>query len=122
MNRVAERPQAGPTGRPSTATENERSGASGNRTLPRMGRGVGSGVTKFERWCLKRVLERLGDPPIQIVLWNGETIATSSSEPVVTLRFGDRRTLWKVLSDPRFQFGEAYVDRRLEIEGEIFDL
>jgi cyclopropane-fatty-acyl-phospholipid synthase len=49
-------------------------------------------------------------------------VATSSAAPVVTMSIADRRTLWKVVSDPRFQFGEAYVDRRLEVEGELFDL
>jgi cyclopropane-fatty-acyl-phospholipid synthase len=123
MNRVAERSpaeQAG--GRISTTFEPRRSAPNVNWTPPGAGHSAGSGVTKLERWFLRRVLQRLGDPAIQIVLWNGDAIATSSQPPAITLRINDRRTLWKLVTDPRFQFGEAYVDRRLDVDGEIFDL
>jgi cyclopropane-fatty-acyl-phospholipid synthase len=124
MNRVAERVPAEPAGgRASTAIVHDRAATNGNRTLPRPPRrGPGSGVTNLERWFLRRILHRLGDPPIQITLWNGESVVTSSTAPIVLLRVNDRRTLWKLLSDPRFQFGEGYVDRRLEVEGKLFDL
>src|SRR5205807_1723162 len=84
MNRVAERTPADPAGgRSSTAIVHDRAATTGNRTLPRpLRRGPGTGVTKLERWFLRRILHRLGHPPIQIALWNGETVVTSSTAPV----------------------------------------
>ena len=40
-------------------------------------------------------------------------------EPVGTLRISDDRTIWAIAMDPLFQFGEAYADGRIEIEGDI---
>ena len=81
-----------------------------------------SGVSNLERWLLRRVLQRLGNPPLRITLWNGESIETGSGSSSATLRVRDRRMLWKLLGDPRFQFGEGYVDGRLEVEGDLVDL
>ena len=33
--------------------------------------------------------------------------------------FRDRATFWKVLLDPNLQFGDAYSDGRLEVEGDL---
>ena len=77
------------------------------------------GITQLERWLLRRVLQGLGGPPIAVELWNGEAIATSAAPPATMLHIHDRRTLWKLLGDPRYQFGEAYVDGRLQIDGDL---
>src|SRR5438270_4788328 len=71
-----------------------------------------SGVSNLERWLLRRVLQGLGNPPLKITLWNGESIESGSDCSSATLRIRDRRMLWKLLGDPRFQFGEGYVDGR----------
>jgi hypothetical protein len=95
MNRVAERPPADQAKvRASTTADHGRAAPNGKWSLPGASQGGGSGVTKLERWCLRRVLQRLGNPPIQIILWNGEGISTSPQPPTITVRIGDRRTLW----------------------------
>src|SRR5579862_6781955 len=46
---------------------------------------------------MRALLHRLGDPAIQIVLWNDEAICTSSRAPSVSVRIGDRLTLLKLI-------------------------
>ena len=78
-------------------------------------------VARLERWLLQRALETLGDPAIRIVLWSGEAIGCATQPVNSTLRIHDRATLWRLIFDPQFQFGEAFVDRRVEIEGDLVE-
>jgi len=42
--------------------------------------------------------------------------------PVARIVFRDRATFWKVLLDPDFQFGEAYSEGRLDVDGDLISL
>ena len=74
-----------------------------------------------ERWLLERLLRSCGNPPLEFVLWNGQRICLSA-EPIARIRLLDRGTFWKVVVDPRMQFGEAYADGRLEVEGDLVEM
>lgn len=78
----------------------------------------GRRVSALERRIAHRLLQAIGSPPIGIVLWNGEIIA-AADPPLTHIVFHDRATFWKVVLDPNYQFGEAYSDARLEIEGDL---
>lgn len=95
--------------------------APSSRDARRSNRKPKSGATKLERWLLQRVISRLGNPPLAIRLWHGESIVPAGVAPTMAIQIGDRRTLWKLVGDPRFQFGEGYVDRRIEVEGDLLD-
>ncbi len=82
----------------------------------------GEQVLGLERWLAHRVLQALGSPPAHLVLWTGEVIGESDSAPVARIVFHDRPTFWKLLFDPDLQFGDAYSDRRLEVEGDLVAL
>jgi cyclopropane-fatty-acyl-phospholipid synthase len=73
----------------------------------------------LERWLCRALLKSLGDPPVRIVLWDGQEIGASDARPAARAIIGDRPTLRRLVLDPEFQFGEAYADRRLEIEGDL---
>jgi cyclopropane-fatty-acyl-phospholipid synthase len=77
---------------------------------------------RISRWLVERALRKLGNPPIAIVLWDGQQIHTSAEPPVVRLRFHDRAALWRVALDPRMQFGEMYSDGRLDVDGDISEM
>ena len=79
-------------------------------------------VSGLERWLAKRMLRAMGNPPLRLVLWNGEQIAASDAPPVARVLLHDRATFWKVLLDPDLQFGDAYADGRLEVEGDLVAL
>ncbi len=70
--------------------------------------------------CVSRLLARFGNPPLQVVLPNGEVVSTSRHDtPTVTIRFRDYRVVWAVALDPWFQFPEGYASGRIEIEGNL---
>ena len=79
-------------------------------------------VFGIERRLAHRILRAIGSPPLALVLWNGEEIAESAARPMAHIRFHDRATFWKVLLDPDLQFGDAYSDGRLEVEGDLVAL
>ena len=78
-------------------------------------------LKRFERRLVRRLLSSIGDPPIAVVLWNGEEIApveTADQErPRVVIH--SRPTLWRVLLDPFFEFPERYADGQIEVEGDL---
>jgi cyclopropane-fatty-acyl-phospholipid synthase len=71
---------------------------------------------------MRTVLENLGDPAVQIVLWNGETISTSRRQSIARLTFRDRATLLKVFANPQVEFGEGYSAGRITVEGDLTKL
>jgi cyclopropane-fatty-acyl-phospholipid synthase len=79
----------------------------------------GNRVWGIERRLARRMLRVVGSPPICFVLWNGEEIAASGNVPIARIVFHDRPTFWKVLLDPNLQFGDAYSDGRLEVDGDL---
>jgi cyclopropane-fatty-acyl-phospholipid synthase len=68
------------------------------------------------------MLTRTGNPPVRIVLWNGEVVSASNNSPVASIHLQDRVTLFKLASDPEYHFGDAYTDGRVKIEGDLFAL
>jgi cyclopropane-fatty-acyl-phospholipid synthase len=81
----------------------------------------GSQATATENWLLRRMLRRLGDPAITIVLWDGRRIATSDVPPVALMRIHGRRALLELLLNPELGFGDAYSDGKIEIEGDLLE-
>src|SRR5262245_20361891 len=72
-----------------------------------------SGSLGVERQLLRRLLERLGNPPVALSLWDGREVAAGNGVPQVRLRVADRATLWRLAVNPLLQFGEAYSDGTL---------
>ena len=71
---------------------------------------------------LRYMLKSLGDPPVRVKLWNGETVMPASGDPIAHIRISDRASLLRLLSDPEFQFGECFCDGTLEVEGDLVTL
>jgi cyclopropane-fatty-acyl-phospholipid synthase len=80
-----------------------------------------SSSSAFERWLCRGMLKTLGDPPVRLVLWDGGVIATSHEPTAARVFIGDRPTLLRLILDPEFQFGEAYSQGRLEVDGDLRD-
>lgn len=79
-------------------------------------------VSSAERWLLRRFLRAMGNPAIQITLWNGESVSTAVAPPVAAVQVADRRTLLRLIYQPELEFGEAYTDGRLRVDGDMVDL
>ena len=78
-------------------------------------------IWRLERRLIERVLRHSGQPAVSIELWSGEQFGTVQS-PTAELFVRDRRTFWKLIFDPQFQFGEAYAAGGLEIKGDLITL
>jgi cyclopropane-fatty-acyl-phospholipid synthase len=73
----------------------------------------------IERWLLRKVYESAGRPPICLILKGGGEVSPSDALPVANLIFSDRGTLMRLILDPEMGFGEAYMQGRLEVEGDF---
>jgi len=71
---------------------------------------------------LRKLLARLGDPPVSIVLWDGSRVATGYGRDAATLWIRSRFALYRMLSRPSLQFGECYRDGSIEVEGDLVAL
>jgi cyclopropane-fatty-acyl-phospholipid synthase len=67
---------------------------------------------------LRALLEAFGNPRVAIELWSGERVS-ASAEPVATLKVSDRSTFLKLCADPDLQFGDAYSEGRIGVEGDL---
>ena len=59
------------------------------------------------------------------MLWSGEEVGPGKAadpegkDSPIRVRLKNRRTLWRILTDPFFQFPDAYCNGTLEIEGDL---
>ena len=74
-------------------------------------------VWAVERWLVRRLLRSLGDPPIALVLWDGEPIG--HSEPHARVIVHDCPTFWRLVCNPDLHFGDAYSEGRVEVNGDL---
>jgi cyclopropane-fatty-acyl-phospholipid synthase len=83
--------------------------------------GQGSSGATIETWLLRRLLSAIGNPPLILVLWNGEEVATESAQRDggIRIQVRDRATIWRILVDPFFQFPDAYANGKLDIDGDL---
>ena len=81
-----------------------------------------AGTRSVEGRLLARLLEYLGNPPLEFVLWTGERIAPAGATVVARVIVSSRATLAGILADHQIQFPDAYSDVRLEIEGDLVQL
>lgn len=82
----------------------------------------GTAVTRLERYLGRRLLTAMGDPPVQLILWDGTTVASRGGDVRHRIRLRDRRSFWKLVYNPMVQFGETYSDAALEVQGDLVDL
>jgi cyclopropane-fatty-acyl-phospholipid synthase len=83
----------------------------------------GAGGPGFiEKWCLSRLARALSGSPVRVQLVDGETAVAAGPCPIATVVIKDRRTLVRLLLQPALEFGEAYTDGRLTIQGDLVAL
>lgn len=76
--------------------------------------------TSADRLLLGRMLESIGNPPLRLVLWDGEEIVSRQSHPApASVHIHDRGALLRLITDPEMNFGEMYVAGRVTVSGDL---
>jgi cyclopropane-fatty-acyl-phospholipid synthase len=83
------------------------------------GTGALSKASLPDRWLVRRLLDRVGQPPITIALWDGAVFEPVGAAAVARLVIHDRRSLQKLLANPEHEFGELYCAGQIEVEGDL---
>src|SRR5512135_784093 len=73
---------------------------------------------RLDALLLRRLVARVGHAPLRYALGRF-TADPPAAPPVATIRFRDRRALLGLLLDPEVNFGDAYAEGRIEIEGDL---
>src|ERR1700683_336836 len=72
-----------------------------------------------DEWVLTRILKATGQAPIRLVVKGGADVSPPGISPVATVVLEDRNTLTRLLRDPEVSFGDAYMDGKIEVEGDF---
>lgn len=81
--------------------------------------GTLSRVFTLERQLMIYLLNSLGDPPVRVTFWNGETVTTSKDPPVAEVCFHDRAAFLKIVLDPETYFGDSYSAGQIDVQGDL---
>ncbi len=73
----------------------------------------------LEGRLVERFLSHAGNPPFEFVLWTGERIRAQGAEVAHEVQIADRSTLIKLITDPKFGFGDAYSEGRVTVTGDL---
>jgi cyclopropane-fatty-acyl-phospholipid synthase len=73
----------------------------------------------FDRWILDKVGERVAPARAGVQLPDGSTAGFSGGSPLATITIRDRHTLIGLVLNPDIEFGDAYADGRIEVEGDM---
>lgn len=84
--------------------------------------GVPGKPISLEGGFLRHLLSSLGDAPIRITLWNGQSLSAGGANGTPGVRISNPATLAKLFLNPDLYFGEAYTDGSIEIEGDLVKL
>lgn len=78
-----------------------------------------SRVTIVDRCLAAQVQRTIEHVAVRLVLWDGSSPYSAAAPALGALIVRDRRTLLGLLVNPELWFGEAYMARRLEIDGAL---
>ncbi len=74
-----------------------------------------------EKLLVSKVMHAFGDPPVHVVLWNGQEIPCRKPHSVARVVLHDRRALLKLFFDHELYFGELYSDGRIDVQGNLLE-
>jgi cyclopropane-fatty-acyl-phospholipid synthase len=78
-----------------------------------------TGVTRLDRWLVRKMLAVVGNPPVRIRLWDGIEATPACEDPLADLVYGDRIALLKTIINPELYWGDLYCTGRVTFEGNM---
>lgn len=79
-------------------------------------------LNPLERGLVLRLLTGFGNPPVKLILWNGEELCASAEPIAAVVRVPDRPSLLRMFVDPYRFFGDAYADGHVDLTGDLVQL
>lgn len=73
----------------------------------------------LDEWLLSRVLKATGLAPVRLMVKGGADVSPPGCAPIATVVIQDHGTLVRLMRDPEVGFGDAYMDGRIEVEGDL---
>ena len=86
---------------------------------PRQAIPSGNPLVSLERFLLSKVMNAFGNPPVKVVLWNGQEVPSGNTHAEVGVLIRDRSALYKLALDHEIHFGELYAEKRIEVLGDL---
>jgi cyclopropane-fatty-acyl-phospholipid synthase len=93
-------------------------GTGSAETAPATPRRVGA----VDRELLRHMLAALGDPPVEVALWDERAASPARERSAGRVVIHDRGALWRLLLDPDLHFGDLYAAGRITIDGGLVDV
>ena len=79
-----------------------------------------NGPTQFDRWLARCLLSMTPGLPVELSLWDGAVVSTTTSSPAVTrVSIASRRMLLCLLLDPVMGFGDGYSQGEITVSGDL---
>lgn len=78
-----------------------------------------NGGSQLDNLLLKTVRKMVGRAPVRLALGLASEEVSDATLSLPTIRIADRTTLLRLLANPEVRFGDAYSDRKIEIEGDL---
>ncbi|EEG76407.1 SAM-dependent methyltransferase [Dethiobacter alkaliphilus] len=88
---------------------------------------IEQGQAQLQKSCYQMVFSRMKGIPFEVKYWDGsiefygdETSRTAN--PAFRLIFREELPLQEMLADPKVRFGEAYMQGKIDVEGDLRDV
>lgn len=79
-------------------------------------------ASSLDRWLLNEIDERVAGAGAVVRLTDGPQAGFAGDSPPAIITIRDRRTLLKLALNPSVEFGDAYTDGRIEVDGDLAGL
>ena len=83
---------------------------------------TGGRPNELDRWLVRRVAAKVGQPDVAMALWDLEDAYRPTGECHGRIVFRDRGALLSVIVSPELGFGDAFSAGRIEVEGDLVDV
>jgi cyclopropane-fatty-acyl-phospholipid synthase len=75
--------------------------------------------SRIDEWLLQKIHRAAGQPAIRLELRNGAEVSPKDALAATNIVIQDRNTLLRLLLDPEAEFGDAYSEGRITLEGDL---
>jgi len=75
--------------------------------------------SRIDEWLLQKIYRAAGRPAVRFGLRNSAGVSPEDALALASIVIQDRNTLLRLLLDPEAEFGDAYSEGRITLEGDL---